>query len=89
MKTLPGLPILPPGHWWEIEACRTNDGFTVRLYAPPTPPTTLPRCLGSEMTRGWPRPTARTIVRVARVVHNRWLAQTSREASVFVGKLTG
>lgn len=90
MKTLPGLPALPPGYWWEIYPCTTNDGFKVQLMTWQTlGQSTLPKTLGTEYTRGWPRPTARTIVRTAKVIHNRWLAQTSREASAFTGKFQG
>lgn len=90
MKSLPGLPSLPTGYWWEIHPSRTNSSFRVDLMTNRTiGPSNIPKCLGRELTRSWPRPTARTLVRTAKVIHARWVKQTIREASPFVGKFRG
>jgi hypothetical protein len=91
MKIIPGLPRLPRGQWWEVMPSSSGMYYTVRhMSHESTPsPSPIPVVLGQEITRSWPPPTIRTIVRTAKVVHRRWLRAEARRAAPFVGKITG
>lgn len=95
VKTLPGLPVLPTGHWWEVRPSTTGEYYFVELKAN-TNVVEINRTslfshtlLASRRTRSWPRPSVRTIVRVAHEVHRQWLKEKDRKEQPFVGKLVG
>jgi hypothetical protein len=88
MKIIPGLPLLPAGYWWEVNPSPSGSYYFVELIEEGEEPS-LPRRVGVVPTRSWPRPTIRTIVRAAKVVHRRWLLQNDRRAAAFVGRVVG
>lgn len=92
MKTLPGLPFLPTGYWWEVNPSPHGSYYVVELKGPNDTISTFMstyKTYGKGCTRSWPRPTVRSIVRVAHAVHRRWVAEEERKSAAFVGKLVG
>lgn len=89
MKTLPGLPPLPAGHYWNVAAARTSASYNVELVALPREGQNTPRVLGWDTTRSWPRPGARTIARTARKIHRLWTRQKALADAALVGSYRG
>jgi hypothetical protein len=89
MKTLPGLPALPAGHYWKVLVGRTGSHYCIELIAPPREGSTIPRVLNWDITRAWPQPGGRAIARTARKIHRRWVRQQALADSALVGTYRG
>lgn len=88
MKHLADLPVLPARHYWSVQASSTSNQLTVGMYGP-REESHIPRLLGWDLTRSWPAPNSRNVVKTARRVYRQWQREQARAGSHLVGNFVG
>ena len=72
---MPGLPRLPEGHHWRVRATSFDNSFYVELMKTPQGKESWlnPYAVERDRTRSWPKPTAKSVVRVANRLHRKFI----------------